>query len=472
MKRSVAVIVSLVFLGQGSCGSKGGSRPDAMALDVGLDLPSTDVGADAADGRPLDAIPEVRDSSPASDVRADVSDSKPTDAVPEVRDGSPTDVAVDVPKDGLLDIAPRDGHVESHEDATLLTIESVWPATTTTSGAFFVIGSHLDGISRVEVGGVAAQVPAGGLSANHVLVVLPPGMHTGPSQVTLISSAGGTASVPVNVVSSVSGVPASPPNTIVPNPLGFDPEGVNNDWTNEYDQSDSRYFLKNDADAGGGFTFINDPNTSYVISGSYSTATRIVQFSMYLDDPNNKEEYAGVFSDSGQALCPRMILFPKTAGTELLLRPYSCGQDKALGDVCTASDVCRPDLTCSGQVCLGVGSLVVSLTFSADSEFLLHVILPDDADLSYYSQVEGGIVDGDPCQFSCDTSAPNVENALFLQAAPVGSYGVRVENVDGRGAGSFSVTVTSAGQQIATFSGSLPMVANALSQTFSFAVSH
>jgi hypothetical protein len=388
-------------------------------------------------------------------------------------DGGPQEMMPELPQDGSVD-GSSDGGGDVGTDSAIVqpTVDSVWPGTTTTSGAFFLIGNHLDGVSRVEVAGMIAELPAGGLSRNHAVVLLPVGTPTGSTQLKVISSLGPTLSVPVQVVGSVSGVPAAPPMTMIPNPVGFNPDGVNNDWINEYDGTDSRYFLKKATVATDSFTFTGDPNTQYTIAGTYTYMTGIIQFSMYLNDPSGKEEYAGLISSTGQSGCPRMILFPRAIGTQLLLRPYSCGADEMLGDSCAPDTApCRPDLQCVKQVCVGDKSLIVSLTFSVDSWLQIHLILPDGGDLNYDAQIEGGTVDSDPCEFSCAATAPNVENAMFLQAAPTGQYGVYVENVDGRAAGDFSIVVTSNGQDVAAFSGTLPAQANAVSGASSFTLS-
>ena len=136
------------------------------------------------------------------------------------------------------------------------------------------------------------------------------------------------------------------------------------------------------------------------------------------------------------------------------------------GDPCATTTECIPGSVCFNRFCVGAGMLRISLAFSVDSDFDLHVLTPSGAEI-YYSnrEADAGTLDVDQCVDVCGTDA-HVENVVFDGDVLGGRYEVWVVNFDGRSAGDFSVQV--AGDAAQTFTGSLPATSRARSDSFTF----
>jgi hypothetical protein len=126
----------------------------------------------------------------------------------------------------------------------------------------------------------------------------------------------------------------------------------------------------------------------------------------------------------------------------------------AVGEPCEETRECIPGSVCFNKYCVGAGNLRVSLAFTVDADFDLHVLTPGDIEI-YFSEpsANGGTLDVDQCISSCGTE-PHAENIVFDDTALSGEYEVWVVNFGGRAAGDFSIEV--AGDVSASFQGSLP----------------
>ena len=114
---------------------------------------------------------------------------------------------------------------------------------------------------------------------------------------------------------------------------------------------------------------------------------------------------------------------------------------------------------CFNKYCVGAGTLRISLAFSVDADFDLHVLTPGDSEIYYAArEANGGTLDVDQCILACGTE-PHAENVVFDETALAGVYEVWVVNFAPRAAGDFSIEV--AGDVSASFQGSLPATADA-----------
>jgi len=137
------------------------------------------------------------------------------------------------------------------------------------------------------------------------------------------------------------------------------------------------------------------------------------------------------------------------------------------GEACTETEECVPGSVCFNEFCVGQGALRISLGFEVDTDFDLHVDTPLGSEIYYGSTTaDGGTLDVDQCVSSCG-SGSHVENVVFYESAPGGTYTVRVENFNGRAGGAFTIEVAGAATQ--TFNGSLPATAGA-EQEFTFTI--
>lgn len=142
--------------------------------------------------------------------------------------------------------------------------------------------------------------------------------------------------------------------------------------------------------------------------------------------------------------------------------------DTPVGEACDATEECVPGSVCFSGYCVGTGALRVSLAFSVDSDFDLRLVTPLGGEISFENEsADGGFLDVDQCVDPCGTGE-HVENIVFVEAAPRGTYGVSVANFDGRAAGAFTIEVAGAADE--TFEGTLPGEPMAVSETFSFSV--
>lgn len=142
--------------------------------------------------------------------------------------------------------------------------------------------------------------------------------------------------------------------------------------------------------------------------------------------------------------------------------------DKGSGEACTATEECIPGHACFNGFCVGEGSLRISLSFTTDADFDLHVLTPNASEIYYGNRdADGGTLDVDQCVSSCGSEA-HVENVYWTDAAPSGVYEVWVVNYGGRAEGSFTIEV--AGGTSQNYSGSLAAVSGEESTRFTFSL--
>jgi hypothetical protein len=136
-----------------------------------------------------------------------------------------------------------------------------------------------------------------------------------------------------------------------------------------------------------------------------------------------------------------------------------------VGEPCTEEEECVPGSVCFNEYCVGEGTMRVSLAFTADSDFDLHVLTPSNEEIYFGNPLAGGgELDVDQCVGTCGAGA-HVENIVFSTAA-TGTYEVWVVNYDGRSAGTFDIEVAGVVNQ--SFSGSLTATADEESEHFTF----
>lgn len=124
---------------------------------------------------------------------------------------------------------------------------------------------------------------------------------------------------------------------------------------------------------------------------------------------------------------------------------------------CTIPQDCADGQTCFEGVCVGSGTVRVSLSWSVVTDLDLHVGLPDGSWIDYQNPITTyGELDVDDCIAAmCENpSGTHVENVFLEGHAPRGRYRVRVINFDGRLPADYQIQV--AGETSATFLGTLP----------------
>jgi hypothetical protein len=147
-----------------------------------------------------------------------------------------------------------------------------------------------------------------------------------------------------------------------------------------------------------------------------------------------------------------------------------CGEvgtgTKQPGDPCDQTMECIPGSVCFNRYCVGAGQLRISLAFTVDSDFDLHVLTPAGHEIYYSNRAaDGGELDVDQCVDPCGTSE-HVENVVFGDGVLPGQYEIWVENFTARSAGDFTIQI--AGSVMQTYTGSLPMENDASSEHFTF----
>lgn len=124
---------------------------------------------------------------------------------------------------------------------------------------------------------------------------------------------------------------------------------------------------------------------------------------------------------------------------------------------CVIPDDCGMGQTCYQGVCVGTGSVRVSLSWTAVTDLDLHVRVPNGDWISYETPLtDYGQLDVDDCiSGSCvNQNGTHVENVFLNANAPRGNYGVMIMNFDGRQAADYGIEV--AGDVAASFVGNLP----------------
>jgi len=166
-----------------------------------------------------------------------------------------------------------------------------------------------------------------------------------------------------------------------------------------------------------------------------------------------------------QVVTPEGVLSIARAQQIVLRCGGECGTVPP-GDPCDESTECVPGSICFNKYCVGSGTLRVSLGFTVDSDFDLHVRTPAGSEIYFANEsADGGTLDVDQCVSSCEVG-PHAENVVFDGTLLSGMYEVWVVNYSGRSAGDFTIEV--AGDVTEAFSGSLPATSGAESMHFTF----
>ncbi len=124
---------------------------------------------------------------------------------------------------------------------------------------------------------------------------------------------------------------------------------------------------------------------------------------------------------------------------------------------CNSPDDCGAGQTCFEGVCVGMGTLRISLSWSAVTDLDLHLLVPNGDRISFQNQVTPyGELDVDDCVAGecVNPDGVHVENIFLESNAPRGEYQVKVVNFDGAATAQYDIEV--AGAVDAEFSGTVP----------------
>lgn len=124
---------------------------------------------------------------------------------------------------------------------------------------------------------------------------------------------------------------------------------------------------------------------------------------------------------------------------------------------CSTPQDCGMGQTCYEGVCVGTGTVRVSLSWNVVTDLDLHVFLPNGEWISYENPVTAyGQLDVDDCVggMCVNQDGTHVENIFLDGNAPRGNYVVQVVNFDGRRAADYQIEV--AGEVTVSFVGNLP----------------
>lgn len=127
------------------------------------------------------------------------------------------------------------------------------------------------------------------------------------------------------------------------------------------------------------------------------------------------------------------------------------------GTECTEPEDCGVGQTCFEGVCVGSGTVRISLSWTVVSDLDLHLFLPNGDWMSFENpNTEYGELDVDDCVggMCINQNGVHVENIFLDGNAPRGTYGVQVVNFDGRANADYSIEV--AGAVDTAFFGTLP----------------
>jgi len=127
------------------------------------------------------------------------------------------------------------------------------------------------------------------------------------------------------------------------------------------------------------------------------------------------------------------------------------------GTECTEPEDCGAGQTCFEGVCVGAGTLRVSLSWTVVSDLDLHLFLPNGDWMSFENpNTAYGELDVDDCVggMCINQNGVHVENIFLDGNAPRGTYGIQVVNFDGRATADYSIEV--AGAVDTSFFGTLP----------------
>lgn len=148
--------------------------------------------------------------------------------------------------------------------------------------------------------------------------------------------------------------------------------------------------------------------------------------------------------------------------------PEEGAGDGMSGEPCLVDSDCVEGAVCFGEVCVQQGLFRVSLSWSAFSDFDLHVRTPSGSEISFqFPNNDDGYLDVDDCVLGeCSDDGLHIENINFNSQALSGTYEVWVQNFDGVNGGDFNLEVAGAVQQ--SWTGSLPATELAISQIYTF----
>ena len=124
---------------------------------------------------------------------------------------------------------------------------------------------------------------------------------------------------------------------------------------------------------------------------------------------------------------------------------------------CMIPQDCDEGETCYQGVCVGTGSVRVSLSWNVVTDLDLHVRVPNGEWISYENPITNyGQLDVDDCvSGACiNPDGTHVENVFLDSNAPRGTYGIMIVNYDGRSAADYAIEV--AGDASASYAGHLP----------------
>jgi hypothetical protein len=127
------------------------------------------------------------------------------------------------------------------------------------------------------------------------------------------------------------------------------------------------------------------------------------------------------------------------------------------GVECTIPQDCGEDQTCYQGVCVGTGTVRISLAWNVVTDLDLHVRVPNGEWISYQMAITPyGQLDVDDCvSGEClDQNGTHVENVFLDGNAPRGTYGIMIANFDGRHGADYTIEV--AGEATGLFAGYLP----------------
>jgi len=139
------------------------------------------------------------------------------------------------------------------------------------------------------------------------------------------------------------------------------------------------------------------------------------------------------------------------------------------GDPCNGEWDCDPNSICWNSTCITEGALRFSLSWDVVSDFDLHVLTPNAIEVYYgNSDADGGFLDVDDCVGNAcrSDSATHVENIVWDDSPPSGTYEFWVVNYNGGAEGTFEVEVEGSGSRTET--GTLSATAGEESTRFTY----
>jgi hypothetical protein len=181
--------------------------------------------------------------------------------------------------------------------------------------------------------------------------------------------------------------------------------------------------------------------------------------------------HAGCDTQSSATVTAKWETTPPVTATRriTLRRPMPPSADGGAGTPCSNQNDCQSGLACFDGTCVGAGALRFSLSWTAQSDFDLHVITPMMNHIYFANRREdGGDLDVDACVIQAQCRPTNVENVYWRASPPTGTYRFYVVNFNGRAAGAFRIQVAGPGVAPQEFTGMLP--ASSMAQSMDFTI--